>query len=208
MKETLNNIFPLTALSLILYANLLWLTFCWHLFFTGIGFGVCSVKSKIIKYKPSTYQICLYETDNQTYNQLQTFIGNMGYICTIQNDLSCKFGIYLAAKWILSIYASSIIGLFYLPLSVLLYWEKTQHCHKSWAYLSLSLVLDVYSFKTMHMKWFCTSVFQRWRPCSLNSLCLTAQEIQGAFVPLLSRSAEGLNEIDNNKVLSTCKWQT
>lgn len=26
-----------------------------------------------------------------------------------------------------------------------------------------------------------------------------------AFVPLLSRSAEGLNEIDNYKVLSTCK---
>lgn len=47
--------------------------------------------------------------------------------------------------------------------------------------------------------------------CSLSvlaDLCLKAQEIQRAFAAPLSRSAEGFNEIGNNEVVSTCKWQT
>lgn len=97
------------------------------------------------------------------------------------------------------------------------------------------LTLHLNSFKTVHVKWFCNSVFQGWRlyylnillltvfscivvsekrirwSCSLSvlaDLCLKTQGIQRAFAAPWSRSAEGFNEIGNKEGRSTYRWQT
>lgn len=99
----------------------------------------------------------------------------------------------------------------------------------------ISLTLHPNSFKTVHVKWFCNSVFQGWRlyylnilllivfscivvsekrirwSCTLSvlaDLCLKTQGIQRAFAAPWSRSAEGFNEIGNKEVRSTYRWQT
>lgn len=134
---------------------------------------------------------------------------------------------------VLSIYETTI-GMFYLPLSTLLYWE---------IYSTLSLISSLavllwvcIASKLCILRQFCTFVFQEWRHCYLNIFLLIIfsciivcgkknvlnhdhsgyrqicvwklLESRGLFVPPFSMSAEGFNEIDNNKVVSTCRWQT